>query len=91
MNRPEQHRRWTGRRKRVAAARMNRPQSSTGADAATLTDLVYELLDAHQDTADLVAGTASDLAWEAHVEYLRALQRTGREMLAHAIVEAQSE
>jgi hypothetical protein len=43
--------------------------------------LVYELLDAHDDTARLAAGLG-DIAWEIHLDYLRALQRKGREMLA---------
>ena len=43
--------------------------------------LVYELLDAHDDTAQLAAGLG-DVAWEIHLEYLRVLQRRGRELLA---------
>jgi hypothetical protein len=48
--------------------------------------LVYELLDAHDDTAQLAAegGLASDLRWEVHLDYLRELQRVGRELLAQA-------
>jgi hypothetical protein len=49
-----------------------------------LTLLVYELLDAHDDTARLAAGLAPDVRWEAHVGYLRDLQRLGREALALA-------
>jgi hypothetical protein len=45
--------------------------------------LVYELLDAHADTDRLVRGPSTDLVWGAHLDYLRALQRTGREILAH--------
>ena len=47
-----------------------------------LTALVYELLDAHHDTAVLAGGLTHDPGWQAHEEYLRALQRTGREVLA---------
>jgi hypothetical protein len=47
-----------------------------------LTELVYELLDAHQDTARLVDELAPDVCWEAHLDYLRGLQRVGREALA---------
>jgi hypothetical protein len=54
-----------------------------------LTSLVYELLDAHEDTARLVAeaapavGTPSgELRWDAHLAYLRDLQRVARELLA---------
>ena len=51
-----------------------------------LTQLVYELLDAHDDTASLAAGLG-DIAWLIHLEYLRALQRTGREILARMSLE----
>lgn len=49
-----------------------------------LTRLVYELLDAHDDTARLVTDQGLDPRWQAHLGYLRDLQRVGREMLAHA-------
>jgi hypothetical protein len=54
---------------------------------ADVIELVYELLDAHDDTAELADGLG-DLAWELHLEYLRALQRRGREVLARATIEA---
>jgi hypothetical protein len=44
--------------------------------------VVYELLDAHDDTVRLGEGLESDLRWRAHVDYLRGLQRVGREALA---------
>ena len=47
-----------------------------------LTRLVYELLDAHDDTARLAAEPADELCWDAHLGYLRDLQRAGRELLA---------
>ena len=50
--------------------------------AAGLTLLAYELLDAHADTAQLADGLAYDRSWAAHLDYLRALQRKGRETLA---------
>jgi hypothetical protein len=46
--------------------------------------LVYELLDAHHDTARLAADLAVDPHWQVHLEYLRDLQRVGREALAQA-------
>jgi hypothetical protein len=46
-----------------------------------LVDLVYELLDAHGDTMRMI-GRADDPAWAAHLDYLRDLQRVGRETLA---------
>lgn len=49
-----------------------------------LGQLVYELLDAHDDTARLAAGLAEDAYWQAHLAYLRDLQRVGRAMLAQA-------
>ena len=48
----------------------------------TLAALAYELLDAHADTAQLADGLPDDPSWAAHLDYLRALQRTGREILA---------
>ena len=57
----------------------HRPDAETGAGLA---ELAYELLDAHTDTAQLLDGLAYDPAWAAHLDYLRALQRMGREMLA---------
>jgi hypothetical protein len=56
------------------------------ADATATAALVYELLDAHHDTALLVEERASDDAWAAHLEYLRALQRRARETLARTAV-----
>jgi len=50
-------------------------------------DLVYELLDAHWDTAELAAELAEDPSWQAHLEYLRALQRNGREVLARLLIQ----
>jgi hypothetical protein len=50
--------------------------------AAGLALLAYELLDAHADTAQLADCLAYDRSWAAHLDYLRALQRTGRETLA---------
>jgi hypothetical protein len=44
--------------------------------------VVYELLDAHDDTVRLGEGLESDLRWRAHLDYLRGLQRVGREALA---------
>jgi hypothetical protein len=44
--------------------------------------LVYELLDAHQDTMRLAGVLSDDEHWAAHLDYLRDLQRVGREGLA---------
>ena len=44
--------------------------------------LIYELLDAHDDTMRLGEGLESDLRWRAHLDYLRGLQRVGRAALA---------
>jgi hypothetical protein len=51
--------------------------------AEQLARLVYELLDAHADTDRLVRGPSTDTSWSAHLHYLRDLQRTAREILAH--------
>lgn len=59
------------------------PVSSPSVERADqLARLVYELLDAHTDTAQLVRGPSTHLLWETHLHYLRDLQRTGREILA---------
>jgi hypothetical protein len=49
-----------------------------------LTRLVYELLDAHDDTARIATGRYLDARWQAHLSYLRDLQRVARELLAGA-------
>jgi hypothetical protein len=49
-----------------------------------VTELVYELLDAHVDTMRLARDLETDPAWAAHLDYLRDLQRVGREALAHS-------
>jgi hypothetical protein len=49
-----------------------------------LARLVYELLDAHYDTARLAEDLPEDERWHAHLAYLRDLQRVAREVLATA-------
>lgn len=49
-----------------------------------LNNLVYELLDALLDTAQLARDNELDQRWDLHLDYLRDLQRVGRELLAHA-------
>ena len=66
----------------VASARP--PEAIT---SPPLVGLVYELLDAHDDTARLASDFACDPEWTTHLAYLRALQRTGREVLAHTSLE----
>jgi hypothetical protein len=48
------------------------------------TQLVHELLEAHDDTARLAADLALDWRWQVHLGYLRDLQRLGRQELARA-------
>ena len=52
--------------------------------------LIYELLDAHDDTAQIAAGLASDPVWRSHLAYLCDLQRVGREVLAAALGELEA-
>ena len=59
-------------------------RTSGRAKPEDLGELVYELLDAHDDTARLAAELADDACWQAHLAYLRDLQRVGRAMLAQA-------
>jgi hypothetical protein len=54
---------------------------------ACLVALAYELLDAHADTAQLADDLRYDRSWAAHLDYLRALQRKGRETLARTASE----
>ena len=49
-----------------------------------VTELLYELLDAHVDTMRMARELDGDPDWAAHLDYLRDLQRIGREALAHA-------
>jgi hypothetical protein len=49
-----------------------------------LSGLLYELLDAHIDTISLAGSLEHDVRWAAHLDYLRDLQRVGREALARA-------
>ena len=65
----------------TAASGDHQPDAQAEA-AAGLAVLAYELLDAHADTAQLADGLAYDRSWAAHLDYLRALQRKGRETLA---------
>jgi hypothetical protein len=67
-----------------------RNPSATGTVTTTelLTDLVYELLDAHCDTIGLVDEADDGVVWAAHLDYLRDLQRVGREALARVPVSA---
>jgi hypothetical protein len=44
--------------------------------------LVYELLDAHGDTMRIARDMDGDPTWAAHLDYLRDLQRVGRQALA---------
>ena len=55
-----------------------------------LIGLIYELLDAHDDTARIAAGFAPDPIWQPHLVYLRDLQRLGREMVAAAAGELEA-
>lgn len=48
-----------------------------------LTELVSELLDAHLDTIQLTGEDPEAEVIAAHLDYLRSLQRVGRETLAH--------
>jgi len=51
-------------------------------ETGSLVPIVYELLDAHEDTVNLAGIPLDDVRWSAHLEYLRALQRRSREILA---------
>jgi hypothetical protein len=59
-----------------------REMRSTVEASAMLVELVYELPDAHDDTARLAQGLNGDARWATHLEYLQRLQRVGRELVA---------
>jgi hypothetical protein len=50
-----------------------------------LARLAYELLDAHSDTQRLVDEQSNELQWRLHLDYLKDLQRLGREVLAQKV------
>jgi hypothetical protein len=61
-------------------------RSKSATSKTELVTLVYELLDAHHDTVELTSEIGldcSNMRWRGHLDYLRALQRIGREALAH--------
>ena len=81
-----------GRRAHAAARAVHSGAAGTsgGRDHrpdADLAELAYELLDAHIDTAQMVDRLPYDPSRAAHLDYLRALQRKGREMLARTAPE----
>lgn len=56
--------------------------NASGTSTTDVSDLLYELLDAHVDTITLADSLAENQHWAAHLDYLRGLQRVGREALA---------
>ena len=58
------------------------PRHGGNAELAALMALSYELLDAHADTQRLAGVVATEAEWDSHLDYLRDLQRVGREALA---------
>jgi hypothetical protein len=60
------------------------------AAAPSLTEVLYELLDAHVDTLRLAESLVEDPEWAVHTAYLRDLGRHGREALAAACSQAGS-
>jgi hypothetical protein len=46
--------------------------------------LVEELTDALEDTVRIATAPATELEWQVHLDYLRAMQRVARETLAGA-------
>jgi hypothetical protein len=65
---------------------MRPPSARSPAPASTretlLERLVDELADAHEDTVRLSTMGSSELEWDVHLDYLRAMQRLARESLA---------
>ena len=63
---------------------MHHPDTSQSLTVDKLSRLVYELLDAHVDTICMGDELVGGMEWEAHLDYLRGLQRVSREVLASA-------
>ena len=59
------------------------PRPVRPASPEPLTALIYELLDAHLDTLELAKDLLEE-RWRAHLDYLRALQRAARKLIASA-------
>jgi hypothetical protein len=55
---------------------------ASGTTTEHVNRLLYELLDAHVDTITLADDLTDGDRWAAHLDYLRDLQRVGRETLA---------
>ncbi len=61
-----------------------RPTSEIPARPQVLVEIVDELCEAHLDTIELATNAAMTPEWHRHVDYLRALQRETRALLARA-------
>lgn len=53
-------------------------------------ELIYELLDAHIDTIEMGDNLGPGAAWQPHLEYLQALQRKARELLAQLAMDGRA-
>lgn len=79
------HARVAGRRREADGDAGSRSTGATSLSAVC--ELVYELLDAHEDTAQMAAWFRCDPDWREHLERLQTLQRKGRETLAHTCLD----
>ena len=71
------------------SAQMKETRSTAGASPKLL-ELVYELLDAHDDTTRLARTSSDEVSWAAHLDYLRRLQRVGREVIAASATDTET-
>ena len=62
--------------------------AATGALPAWISLLIGELLEASADSVELLTAQRRELRCAAHLDYLKALQRKGNELMAHADLEA---
>jgi hypothetical protein len=67
------------------------PADAGEGNVAALIALTYELLDAHADTRRLASDEGTGAEWDRHLAYLRDLQRVGREALARAAVDVDTQ
>jgi hypothetical protein len=66
----------------MSAPSDERGDALNAAERDVLVELVEELLDAGADTIAMSEGPPVGLRWTSHVDYLRALERKGHELLA---------
>ena len=63
------------------------PRATEATPLSAVSELVYELLDAQEETMQMAAWFRCDPDWREHLDRLQMLQRRGRETLAHTCLD----